>query len=90
MDVPEQHARRLAELATATPCSRDHACLTSAPQELCKAKLTEDGRAVLCLEEDGWQCRYSIPFGQGLACTCLLRQYIAKHLGQVGHETASG
>ncbi len=86
MDVPEQHARRLAELATATPCSRDHACLTSTPQALCKARLAEDGRAVLCLEEDGWQCRYSIPLGHGLACTCLLRQYIAKHLGQ----TASG
>lgn len=86
MDVPEQHAQRLAELASVTPCSRDHACLTSTPEALCKARLTEDGSAVLCLEEDGWHCRYSIPFGQGLACTCLLRQYIAKHLGQASNE----
>lgn len=84
MDVPEQYARRLAELAAATPCIRDHACLTSGPQALCKARLSEDGSAVLCLEDEGWQCRYSIPFGQGLACTCLLRQYTARHLGQTG------
>ena len=80
MDVPEQHGQRLAELAAVTPCERDHACLTVAPEKLCKAKLADDGRAVLCLDEDGWRCRYSVPIGRGLACACLVRQYIAKHL----------
>ena len=82
MDVPEQHGQRLAELAAVTPCERDHACLSSVSEKLCKAKLAGDGCTVPCLDEDGWRCRYSIPVGQGLACTCLVRQYIAKHVTQ--------
>jgi len=83
MDVSAQHARRLAELAKVTPCARDHDCLASDPESLCKATIASDGHAVLCLDEDGWKCRYSVPFGQGTACACLVRQYIAKHLSRV-------
>jgi hypothetical protein len=83
MTVPEQHGQRLAELAAVTPCERDHACLKSAPEKLCGAKLAGNGRTILCLDEDGWRCRYGISIGQNLACTCLVRQYIAKHLSRM-------
>jgi hypothetical protein len=80
MDVSEQHGQRLAELAAVTPCDRDHACLKSDFEKHCKAKLADDGRVVLCLEEDGWRCRHSVPFGHGMACSCLVQQYIVRHV----------
>ncbi|MHC4521786.1 MAG: hypothetical protein ACYTAS_24600 [Planctomycetota bacterium] len=82
MDVPEQHARRLAELAAATPCDNDHVCLKSNPEELCRARFTAERNVVYCLEEKTGGCRYSIRFGRGVICACLVRQYIAEHLHQ--------
>ena len=59
-------------------CPKGFRCCTEGLEGLCKAQ--DVGLATECLEENPFECPFSVPFGGLYYCECPLRVYIAKEL----------
>ena len=61
-------------------CPKDFICYKSGFKKLCKAKDIGLEEFLECLEENPWECVFSLSFGYSHLCRCPLRIYIAKKL----------
>ncbi|MFZ0033433.1 MAG: hypothetical protein WAK60_00405 [Sedimentisphaerales bacterium] len=80
MELPEEQRKEIEGIASGQNCLKDFICYKSGLEKLCKARDFGMDEYVDCLEEQPENCEFSLPFGRGCLCTCLVRIYIAKNL----------
>jgi hypothetical protein len=70
------------EIISGLECPKDFVCCKSGFEVLCKARDIRLESYVVCLEEDGGNCKFSTHFGtrHDWFYKCPLRVYIAKKL----------
>ncbi len=61
-------------------CGKGLKCVNSGLQGICKAKDIGLKSFLECLEENPYECPFSVSFGRSYFCQCPLRVYIAKKL----------
>jgi hypothetical protein len=69
---------KIEELVGKSGCPKGFTCCIGGLEGLCKAQ--DVGLATECLEENPFECSFSVPFGGLYYCECPLRIYIAKNL----------
>ena len=78
--MDEEQKRKLEELIDDLKCPKDFICYRSGLEELCKAEDIGHESFLVCRDEGGELCNFSMNYGKGLFCKCPLRIYIAKEL----------
>jgi hypothetical protein len=77
----DQLKKEIAEFINGLECSKNLNCYRSGLENLCKARDIGLEQFLECLEENGHNCPFSIPFGkEGYFCKCTPRIYLAKKL----------
>lgn len=61
-------------------CPKDFKCCTEGLENLCKARDIGIQLYLECLEQNPFECTFSVHFGRKYYCECPLRVYIAKKL----------
>jgi hypothetical protein len=79
--------KKLEKLAAETPCAKNHECLKASLHDLTKVEVVADGKALICLSENAWQCRYATSFGRVMICTCPVRKHIPARSAQPNGNT---
>jgi hypothetical protein len=59
-------------------CPKDFKCCTEGLENLCKATDVGLESHIECLEQNSFECPFTVPFGGLYYCECPLRVYIAK------------
>ena len=72
--------KELKEIIGGMKCPKDFKCYRSGFKNLCKAKDIGIESHLECLEDDPYECNFSISFGYSFVCRCPLRVYIAKEI----------
>jgi hypothetical protein len=72
--------RQIEEIMAQMACEKDFACHKSDFENICKARDWGQPNYVDCMESTTAICRYKVPFGDGVFCSCPLRVYVAKKL----------
>lgn len=78
--LTQEQRQEMEKIASELNCSKDFVCYKSGLEKLCKARDFGMERYIDCLEENPEECEFSLPFGEGYFCRCVLRVYIAKNL----------
>ena len=63
-------------------CPKDFICYKSEFETLCKARDVGLKTFIECLEEDSFECPFSVRLHGFSYCKCPVRVYIAKRLGK--------
>ena len=79
--MEQTYEKEIEEIIGQTACPKGFACHRSAFEVLCKAKDIGVESFVVCLEEEPFECKFSLPFGYSYYCRCPLRVYVAKKFG---------
>jgi len=79
MEITQEHRTQIEEIISDMECPKDFKCYTSGFEDLCKAKIFQDGDLIECVETCSWLCKLSFAFGRGYFCKCPLRKYVAKN-----------
>jgi len=79
--TPEQEMQIKAIIAT-MKCPKEYECYRSNFQTICQARLVGDAGVLECLTEQVSTCRYGLPFGSSVFCSCPLRKYIIETFGR--------
>jgi hypothetical protein len=61
-------------------CPENFKCCKSGFEAVCKAKDVGLESHLVCLEENPFECPFSVSFGRAYYCHCPLRVYVAKKL----------
>ncbi len=80
MDLTARQKGEVEKIMASMDCPCNFKCYKSGFQNLCKAEYNGLGDFANCLEKNGTICKFRLPFGFGIYCTCPLRVYIAKKL----------
>jgi hypothetical protein len=78
--MEQNHQKAIEEIIGQLDCSKDFKCYTSGFENLCKAQEVGLETFLECLEEDPYECPFSLSFAGMFLCECPLRVYIAKKL----------
>ncbi len=76
--MEQEQKQKLEEIIGDLQCPKDFICYRSGLEELCKAEDIGQESFLVCREEGGKRCKFSVNYGAGLFCKCPLRIYIAK------------
>lgn len=82
MELSQAHRQEIERIAGGIKCPKDFVCYKSDLKKLCKARDFGMEQYLYCLENKPQECDFSLSFGRGYLCTCPVRIYIAKNLGQ--------
>jgi len=77
--IDEKELRRIID---EIQCPRELCCLETGFDRTCKTKDVGLKAYLECLEQDASVCSFSVPFGSSYFCSCPLRVYICKKLGE--------
>ncbi len=77
-----EQKRRIEEIMAGMQCPKGFECYKSGFEKLCKAKDTGLLGHALCLEETRTICKFKVPYGDEVFCSCALRVYVAKELNK--------
>jgi hypothetical protein len=80
--MEQDHNKEIERIIDQMHCHKDFTCYNSGLEELCKARDTGMKSFLECLDENGFACSFSMPFGYKRYCQCPLRVYIAEKLGK--------
>jgi len=78
--MEQDHDKELQEMIGSFTCPKDFKCYKSGFEKLCKAQEVGLETFLECLEEDPYECPFSLSFGDMFLCECPLRVYITKKL----------
>jgi len=78
MDLTGRQKKEVEKIMASMDCPCDFECFKSGFKNLCKAEYHGLGDFANCLEKSETICKFKMPFGFGVFCTCSLRVYIAK------------
>ena len=78
--MDKEQRRELEELIDDLKCPKDFRCYKSGLEELCQAEDIGQESFLVCRDEGGKRCKFSMDYGGGLFCKCPLRIHIAKEL----------
>lgn len=81
MDLTGRQKAEIEKIMASMDCPGNFKCFKSDFQNMCKAEYNGLGDFANCLEKRGTLCKFRLPFGFAIFCTCPLRVYIAKELG---------
>lgn len=77
MEITQEHRSQLEEIISGLDCPKAFACYKSGFTRLGKVGGIEKNGFLECLEEDGQDCQFSLPFTKPASCLCPVRIYIA-------------
>jgi len=77
MEITQEHRSHIEEIMSGIECPKAFACYRSGFVELGKVKGIGGKGFLECLEIDGADCQFSLPFTSPAACLCPVRIYIA-------------
>ena len=80
MDIDPKNKEEIENIISTFKCPKGFKCYKYGLENLCKARDFGAEHYLQCLEENPKNCPFSIPFGDGYACRCPLRVYMAKRL----------
>jgi len=78
--MQEDRKKEIEEIIGEMKCPKDFKCYKERFEDLCKAKDIGLRSFLECLEENPYECSFSVSFGRSYFCQCPLRVYIAKKL----------
>ena len=78
--LDEKQKKRIEEIMAQMECEKDFSCHKSGFENICKATDWGQPNYVDCMESTTAICRYKVPFGDGVFCSCPLRVFVAKEL----------
>ena len=79
--MDEEQEKRIEEIMAGMECDKDFECYESGFENICKAGDWGMPHYVECMENESPMCKFKVPFGDGVFCSCPLRVYVAKELG---------
>jgi hypothetical protein len=78
--MEEDYRKKIEKIIGQMQCPKDFKCCNSGFETVCKAKDVGLESHLECLEENPFDCQFSVRFGGLYYCDCPLRVYIAKKL----------
>ena len=75
----EKHMERIEKIAGEMDCPNDFKCYKPGVLKPCGAALAGGGLLVECLEKDGRNCKFALPFGYSIICKCPVQCYLIKN-----------
>ncbi|MBN1391725.1 MAG: hypothetical protein JW947_02860 [Sedimentisphaerales bacterium] len=82
MELSQEHRQEIEKIAGGIKCPKGFRCYKSDSKKLCEARDFGMERYLYCLVDEAQECDFSLSYGRGYLCTCPVRIYIAKNLGQ--------
>ncbi len=76
--MEEKYKKKIKEITEKMKCSKDFSCIKSGFENLCKARNFGSDDYLECLEDNSFDCEFTLPFGKGNLCKCPARVAIAK------------
>ena len=73
-------SKKIEKIMAGMKCPKDFRCAESGFERLCKAEDIELDNHLLCLEDNPFQCNFSVVVETKHFCTCPLRVYLSKKL----------
>jgi hypothetical protein len=80
--MEQTHKEQIEEIIGHTACPKGFECYKKGFHNLCRAEDVGLESFVLCLEDNGNLCVFSVPYAYSHYCRCPIRVYIAKNLGK--------
>ncbi len=80
--MKEEDRKKIEEIMAGMQCPKDFQCAESGFERLCKAKDYGLESYLECLEENPYNCPFSLSFGYDHFCKCPLRVYLSKELNK--------
>ena len=80
MDLTCRQTDEVGKIMASMDCPSGFECYKSGFQKMCKAEYYGLDDFANCLESAETICKYRLPYGFSVFCTCTLRVYIAKKL----------
>ena len=65
-----EHKAQLDKIASEVDCPKNFSCYKSGTPQFCKTNEIGGHSLVACLEENGRNCKFALPFGYSLICKC--------------------
>ena len=78
--MTQEHMTKIEAIIGRLKCPKDFKCYKSGFEALCKAKDVGLKLYLECLEQNSFECPFSVSFGRSHYCKCPLRVYLAKEL----------
>ena len=78
--MEQNYKKEIEKIIDETECPKNFECYKSNLESLSSVRDVGMESMVVCFEEDAAACNFSMSFGQGYFCRCLLRVFIAKNL----------
>ena len=78
--MKQEHKRELEQIIGGLECPENFKCYKMGFENLCKAKDIGLESHLLCLEENSFECKFSVAFGRSYFCHCPLRVFLTKKL----------
>lgn len=78
--MEEENKKKINEIINKMKCSKNFSCTESGFENICKARNFGSDDYLECLEDDSFDCEFTLPFGNGNLCKCPARVAIAKIL----------
>ena len=78
--MDEEQKRRIEEIMAGMKCEKDFECYKSGFDKICKARDWGLPDYVDCMENSSTICKFKVPYGDGVFCSCPLRVYVAREL----------
>jgi hypothetical protein len=82
MDLTDSQKDEVEKIMALMDCPSDFKCYKSGFENMCEAEYHGLDDFANCLEQAATRCKFKMPFGFGIFCTCPLRVYAAKKLGK--------
>ncbi len=78
----EEIKKQIEEIKRQIQCPKHFKCVKSGFEVLCKAKKTNYGEHLECLEPNPRDCAFAVDYDNGYFCNCQLRLFLSMHLSQ--------
>jgi len=78
----EEDRRKIEKIISQLNCQKNFKCAASGFENLCKAEDIGSDTHLMCHDNAPFWCGFSLKADQEYFCSCLLRLYLAKHLGK--------
>ena len=78
--MQQDHEKELKDIMGGLACPKNFKCCTEGLENLCKAIDVGLESHIECLEQNSFECPFTVTFGGLYYCRCPLRIYIAKKL----------
>lgn len=76
----EEIKNYIAQIKDSVNCQKDFKCLKSDFKDTCKARRSDDGGQLECLEENPMDCKFAVLRSDLFFCQCPVRKYVAEKL----------